>query len=450
MVKDNENLMLLKSYILREKELTNRLSLISSQGGKERQADFLILQLKEVNTMIPKILERIDVAQPLKSDNIQKIRARPLRQNNLTAQNTKPVENQEENKEEHKEDKHVEQTPQEILSGEEYLKKTSEFEKQTLKRVLKKEEREKKRKEKKPNAYISMANALFGDFSANLLKSKMFRTLKRDLIKANLSILPASYISIIFFTTLISIFVGIILFVFFLFFKVSIEFPFIFGIDEAVSLRFLKVIWILFVVPIITFFFMYVYPSLERKSSEHKIDQELPFAAIHMAAISGSMIEPSRIFKILITTEEYGAIKKEFTKLINEINVYGYDLVSALRNSAYNSASKKLGELFNGVATTISSGGNLPNFFEKRAQSLLFDYRLEREKYTRTAETFMDIYITVVIAAPMIFMLLLMMIKISGLGIGISSQMITLLMILGVVGINILFITFLHLKQPTT
>ena len=195
---------------------------------------------------------------------------------------------------------------------------------------------------------------------------------------------------------------------------------------------------------------MYIYPSLERKSSEHKIDQELPFAAIHMAAISGSMIEPSRIFKILITTEEYGAIRKEFTKLINEINVYGYDLVSALRNSAYNSASKKLGELFNGVATTISSGGNLPNFFEKRAQSLLFDYRLEREKYTRTAETFMDIYITVVIAAPMIFMLLLMMIKISGLGIGISGQMITLLMILGVVGINILFLTFLHLKQPTT
>jgi len=450
MVKDNENLMLLKSYILREKELANRLGLIGSQRGKERQADFLILQLREVNTMIPKILERIDIAQPLRSDSIQKIRARPLRQNNLTAQNAKPIENQEENNNEHKEEKHTEQTPQEILSSEEYLKKTSEFEKQTLKRVLKKEEREKKRKEKKPNAYISMANSLFGDFSANLLKSKMFRTLKRDLIKANLSILPASYISIIFFTTLISIFVGIILFVFFLFFKVSIEFPFIFGIDEAVSLRFLKVIWILFVVPIITFFFMYVYPSLERKSSEHKIDQELPFAAIHMAAISGSMIEPSRIFKILITTEEYGAIKKEFTKLINEINVYGYDLVSALRNSAYNSASKKLGELFNGVATTISSGGNLPNFFEKRAQSLLFDYRLEREKYTRTAETFMDIYITVVIAAPMIFMLLLMMIKISGLGIGISSQMITLLMILGVVGINILFITFLHLKQPTT
>ena len=194
---------------------------------------------------------------------------------------------------------------------------------------------------------------------------------------------------------------------------------------------------------------MYFYPSMERKSNEDRINQELPFATIHMSAISGSMIEPSKIFSIIISTGEYPYLKREFTKLLNEINVYGLDLVSALRNSALNSPSKKLSELFNGLATTINSGGNLTEFFDKRAQTLLFDYRLEREKYTRTAETFMDIYISLVIAAPMILMLLLMMIKISGLGISLSTSMITLIMVLGVSIINILFLTFLHLKQPS-
>ena len=73
---------------------------------------------------------------------------------------------------------------------------------------------------------------------------------------------------------------------------------------------------------------------------------------------------------------------------------------------------------------------------------------IEKEKQAKAAETFMDIYISVVIAAPMILMLLLMMLKIGGLGIGLSTGAITISMILGVTVINIFFLTFLHLKQP--
>src|SRR3989344_1029985 len=153
---------------------------------------------------------------------------------------------------------------------------------------------------------------------------------------------------------------------------------------------------------------------MEKKSSEGKINQELPFAVVHMSAISSSMIEPSKIFNIIISTKEYPALEKEFIKIQNEINIYGYDLVTALRNRSFNSPSKKLAELFNGLATTITSGGNLPVFFEKRSQSLLFEYRLDMEKQGKASETFMDIYISVVIASPMVLMLLLMMMRISG------------------------------------
>ncbi len=130
------------------------------------------------------------------------------------------------------------------------------------------------------------------------------------------------------------------------------------------------------------------------------------------------------------------------------MNVLGHDLITSLRNVAFKSPSKKLGELLNGLATTITSGGNLPEFFNKRAESYLFDYKLEREKYTKMAETFMDIYISVVIAAPMILMLLLMMMKISGFGIPLSTSAITIIMILGVCVVNIGFLTFLSLRQP--
>ena len=324
----------------------------------------------------------------------------------------------------------------------------SAIEKETLKRLKKKEEKIIEKKAKKPSSYVKNASKMFADYARKLIKKGYFKSLEKDLIRANLEYVLAGYISLIFYTALWSILVGGILTAFFLFFNISSKLPIITFVTDNILSRFLKVFWILFIIPAITFLAMYFYPSLEKRSEEMKINRELPFAVIHMAAISGSMIDPTKIFKIIIETHEYPAISREFTKLLNQINIYGYDLIGGLRNMAFNSPSRKLADLFNSLATAITSGGDLPDFFDKRANSLLFEHRLEKEKEAKAAETFMDIYISVVIAAPMILMLLLMMLKIGGLGIGLSTGTITLTMILGVVVINIFFLTFLHLKQP--
>ena len=328
----------------------------------------------------------------------------------------------------------------------EELKPTS-LEKETLKRIKKKVVKEEEEKEQKPNPYIRLANRIFSNISNKIVTQKTFEDLERDLIKANLHYTPRSYISMIFLSTLISIFVGVFIALFFLFFKLGATLPFITKIQGEFALRVVRIIWIPILAPIVTFMIMYIYPGLEKMTSEDRINEELPFATIHMSAISGAMIDPSKIFDIIITTKEYPFIEREFKKLLNEINIYGYDLVAALRHTAYNSPSKKLSELLNGLATTINSGGYLPEFFEKRSQSLLFEHNLEKEKKTKAAETFMDIYISIVIAAPMILMVLLMMMKISGLGIAMSTQMITIVMVIAVTMINIVFMTFLQLKK---
>ncbi len=321
------------------------------------------------------------------------------------------------------------------------------LEKETLKRLKKKEKKVKEEKKKEPNNYAKKANKFFSKNSIKLLNKKMFKTLERDLIKANMQYTPTTYVSIIYFTTFLSIFVGIFLAAFFLFFKITAELPIIILITENIGTRILNVVWLVVAIPIITFFLMYFYPSLEKKSTAYRINHELPFATINMAAISGSLIDPSKIFNIIITTKEYPYLAKEFTKIINEINIHGYNFVSALRKASFNSPSKKLSELFSGLATTINSGGDLPNFFDERSKSLLFEHRIEKEKESKAAETFMDIYISLVVAAPMILMLLLIMMKISGLGIAMSTGTITLIMVLGVAIINIVFLTFLQIKN---
>ncbi len=419
----------LKDSFEREKKIAGEISelseeLKSSTDNEEKkiissQINSLKASLKESGYRVIEATERISVPKPLTQNPVSQT------PDFKPSQNFIPVDNTKKKKE-----------------------KITELENMTLKRMKKKEVKVVVKKEKKPSLYVKFASRFFGNYSMSKINKGKFYSLERDLVRANLDFVPATYVSMIFLTTLLSFIAAIFITLFFLFFSLVALPPFIVPMKEDILTRFLKVFWVALAVPVTVFIFMYFYPSMERKSLEGHINQELPFAVIHMSSISSSMIEPSKIFSIIISTGEYPYLEKEFTKLFNEVNIYGYDLVTALRDMAFNSPSRKLGDLYNGLSTTITSGGDLPEFFDKRAQSLLFEHRLESEKHAKAAETFMDIYISVVIAAPMILMLLLTMMRVSGLGISLSTGMITLVMVLSVSLLNIFFLVFLHLKQP--
>jgi hypothetical protein len=322
------------------------------------------------------------------------------------------------------------------------------LEKETVRRLREKEKKDSvQKKPVKQDNFAKIASILFSSFSKNLLGRESFKKMEKDLVKANLNYSPTGYVSSIILTTLVAFIIGGFVFLFFMFFNVGSTLPMITRATESINIRFLKTFWILIAIPLVTFLVMYFYPNLEKKAVGARIDEELPFATIHMSAISGSMIDPIRIFEIIASTGEYPALQKEFTKLLNEINLYGSDFVNALKNSGRNTSSKKLGELYNGLSTNINSGGDLPMFFEKRSETLLFEHQIAIQKSGKAAETFMDVYISVVIAAPMILMILLMMMKLSGIGLSLSVGMITLIMILIVAGINAIFLTFLHMKK---
>ncbi len=303
----------------------------------------------------------------------------------------------------------------------------------------------------KPSSYAKLANKFFRNFSNSLIAKGHFNKLNRNLRKMNSRFIVGTYVSMIFLTILISFFISIFVFILLLFFKVSLLFPFLSVAGESILLRIVKVFWVLFVIPLGAGFLMYIYPVTEGKSLGAKIDQELPFVAIHMSAIATSGIEPVNIFKIILKNKEYKYSNIEFKKLMNLINFHGLDVISALKRISRSCPSPKLKGLLDGFATAMTSGGDLHIFLDKHAESLLFEYRLEREKYTKTSETFMDIYISIAIAAPMILLLLFVVMGSTGtltsfMGLGVKT--LGFLVILAIVFLNLLFIMFLKLKQP--
>lgn len=344
------------------------------------------------------------------------------------------------------------ESPAIVLAGkdkEKYLRELNITE-SLIKKIARTEKKSGKGKKKyrKASKFGKYSNKYFLETSNKLIKKGYFDSISFDLRKSNLNILTSTYVSMMLFGMVLSFFASLLLAIFFLFFSIGLNTPFVTLYDGNYILRFTKVFWLILAIPIFTGFLFYLYPGAEKKSLGSRINQELPFAVIHMASISGSGIQPIEIFKIIGAGDEYKYLGPEIKKILNQTNIYGYDLTTALRNIAQSTPSKKLSELLGGIGVTIRSGGDIKRFFEKRGESLLLEYRLEREKYTKTTETFMDLYISIVIAAPMILLMLLIMISVSGINIGFSVDDLSIAIVGVVAIINLLFLSFLHFKQP--
>jgi flagellar protein FlaJ len=283
----------------------------------------------------------------------------------------------------------------------------------------------------KPSIFAKYANKYFLKYSEKL--APQFIGLEKDLKKSNMGFILKTYLSMALFSSVIAFFVGFL----------------VYGFLLVMSLSNFIHIWIPFVAIVATMFVFYIYPSNEVSSVQKKISQELPFVTIHMAAIAGSNIEPTKIFKIIAFSKEYPTIGTEVKKIVVQTEIYGYDLVTSLKNVARRTSDKQFSELLSGLAANISGGGELKTYLEKKAENFLLDYKLERQKYADLAGTFMDVYISILIAAPLVLMMMFIVMNVAGLGMGTLG--ITTLLFLSIGGIaiaNVVFLVVLNIKQP--
>jgi flagellar protein FlaJ len=169
-----------------------------------------------------------------------------------------------------------------------------------------------------------------------------------------------------------------------------------------------------------------------------------------MAAIASSGVPPSTMFRLLTGFEEYGEISKEAKKIVRNIDVFGQDITTALREVSNKTPSLPFKDFLEGVATTIDTGGNLQAFLRQQAEKALFEYRIRREKYLETLSTYADFYTAVLIAAPLFLVAILAVMNMIGgklWGMEIETAMwlgISILMPI----VNLVFLAFIHFTQP--
>lgn len=278
-----------------------------------------------------------------------------------------------------------------------------------------------------------------GNFGVRYFSGSL-QPLKEEIIKSNLSMLFELYVGRMILLTIVGF---ITTFAFILAMFTVIGVPFLISLIGAL----ISASAISFVV--LTIYHSYPFQLLSSK--KNSVEGNMPFAINHMAAISASGVPPFVMFKLLMSIPEYGEVSNEAKRIVRNVDTFGMDVVSAMKNVADRTPSQEFKQFLYGIISTIETGGDLKKFLENSAKEALFDYRLKREKYLQTLSTYADFYTAVLIAAPLFFVSVLSVMSLVGgqvFGLSIPSAM-----RIGVYALiplmNIMFIMFIHYTQPT-
>lgn len=162
------------------------------------------------------------------------------------------------------------------------------------------------------------------------------------------------------------------------------------------------------------FALFYIYPSLLVGEQKKQTLGTLPFALLYLETLVASGMPLTGMFKTLAKFKEFGEFARESKRIVDESQIAGISLAEAIANAAKRTSAEELKDIFWGIRSTITVGGDLRLFIHEHAKTAMYDYKRSLEQFTKRLTLMVEMYITLVIVGSVIFTVLTTII--SGLG----------------------------------
>ena len=168
------------------------------------------------------------------------------------------------------------------------------------------------------------------------------------------------------------------------------------------------------IIPVGTFLFSYFYPKMLASGRKSKIDLDLPYAITYMQALS-TTVTLYDIFKGVFESRDlYGEVSKECGLIVRDVEVFGFDLVTAIENAKETTPSENFRELLNDLLLVHRSGGDLKAFFQAKSDSYREISKNEMDSLLQFLEMIAEIYVTAFVAGPIAIIIMLVAQNLSG------------------------------------
>lgn len=262
----------------------------------------------------------------------------------------------------------------------------------------------------------------FERFCFNLLGKKMkakresYVTLRNDLMSARFKTpfevyLSTAYVSSILVGLSAAVIIGVISWVFQLptLVKYNGEVP---GILVGLSSYSLVIgtifitIFSLLVFGGLTYLVFMLYPGLEAGNRRRNIDASLPYAINYITSMSTAGITPAEVFRLLGSSTIYGQSAVEARYIAREIDIFGRDLIDSLRLVSSSTPSRRMKEFLQGTMASVSSGGNITEYFRTKAEQYALENRQTQKMFLETLALVSESYVTAMVAGTLFLIIL--------------------------------------------
>ncbi len=292
------------------------------------------------------------------------------------------------------------------------------------------------------DSYHKVAWKLMGKMAEKSVKKKKFSKLEMDLLKAHILLRPQEYLAYVYFTTLLVGVISIVMAAMLVLMGLSLG-------NKMITILFLLIgIFMIVIIPIMTYFSLISSPASKAKKRAKDIDTHLPTAVNFIAALSSADVTVASIFKELSTRKEYGEIAKEAEWITRDTELLGKDILTAIEEASRRSPSIKWQEFLQGVITTATSGGRLKPFFMSKSEEYEKEKRLMLKKNMESLGLFAEIYVTVGVAFPLFLVVIIAIMALINKNSAASTVM--LLEIIVVVMIPVLIFVFSYFIYSTS
>lgn len=152
---------------------------------------------------------------------------------------------------------------------------------------------------------------------------------------------------------------------------------------------------------------IFTYPQTVATGRKSSIDLDLPYAITYMQALSTTMTLYNVIRKIYEADDLFGEVGKEFGLIVRDVEVFGDDLYTAIRNLQKVTPSKNLEEFLNDLLLLSNSGGDVTNFLSSRSAYFRESAARELESILKTIEVMAEVYVTAFVAGPITMIIII-------------------------------------------
>jgi flagellar protein FlaJ len=149
-----------------------------------------------------------------------------------------------------------------------------------------------------------------------------------------------------------------------------------------------------------------VYPGVIAGNRRRNIDATLPYAINYITAMSSAGITPAEIFRLLGESTIYGESAVEARHIAREIDIFGRDLIDALRIVSASTPSQRMKDFLQGAMASISSGGNLTDYFRTKAAQYALENRQGQKLFLDTLGLIAESYVTALVAGTLFLIIL--------------------------------------------